>query len=160
MPSLISPLTTSSVIYCADCHASDTGPGAGGTGPRGPHGSTYPHILERNYTTLDNTPESPTAYALCYKCHSETVLMDPTKTAFKTHMTHVRTNSIPCSACHDSHGVSVLQGNTVNNAHLVDFDVSIVSQNTFGLLQYTNQGPRAGTCSVSCHGVNHNNQGY
>jgi predicted CXXCH cytochrome family protein len=160
VPSLLSPLTTSSVIYCADCHASDSSPGAGGSGPRGPHGSTYPHILERNYTTLDNTVESPTAYAVCYKCHSRAVLMDPLQSAFKSHASHVQTNAIPCSACHDSHGVSVLQGNTVNNSHLVNFDVSVVNQNSMGLRQYVSTGPRAGNCSVACHGTDHNAKAY
>ena len=36
-------------IFCTDCHASDDNREFGGTGPNGPHGSIYPHILERNY---------------------------------------------------------------------------------------------------------------
>ena len=47
VPSLISPWTEASIIYCTDCHASDTGAGAGGSGPAGPHGSTWRFLLER-----------------------------------------------------------------------------------------------------------------
>ena len=36
-------------IFCTDCHDSDDNREFGGTGPNGPHGSIYPHILERNY---------------------------------------------------------------------------------------------------------------
>lgn len=32
---------------CLECHASDDSREFGGTGPTGPHGSIYPHILER-----------------------------------------------------------------------------------------------------------------
>ena len=46
VPSLISPYTTSSLIYCTDCHASD-----GSSSPVGPHGSIYPHILKYQYET-------------------------------------------------------------------------------------------------------------
>jgi predicted CXXCH cytochrome family protein len=155
VPSLIAPLTVASVVYCTDCHASDSGPGAGGTGPRGPHGSTYRHILERNLATADFTPESPAAYALCYKCHDRDVLMDPLRSAFPSHQKHVQNGTIPCTACHASHGVSNLQGNGVNNAHLVDFDVSIVGTNSLGQRQYTSSGPRAGNCSTACHGQDH-----
>jgi predicted CXXCH cytochrome family protein len=160
VPSLVPPLTTASIVYCGDCHASDTGPGAGGTSPRGPHGSIYAHLLERNYSTLDDTPESPAAYALCYKCHDRTKLLDPAQSAFGRHATHVQADAAPCSACHASHGVSALQGNLVNNAHLVDFDVSIVSPNSLGVRQYTSTGPRTGTCSLSCHGVDHQASAY
>lgn len=160
VPSLIPPLTTSSVIYCSDCHGSDRGPGAGGSGPAGPHGSSFRHLLERNLATADMTPESPVAYALCYKCHDRMALLDEQRSAFKEHERHVRRLNTPCTACHDAHGVSAMQGNLVNNAHLVNFDVSIVRPNAKGVLGYTSQGPRAGECSLACHGKDHDGQGY
>ncbi len=56
VPSLLSPWTTSSRIKCTDCHNNNAGPystGTGttpsGTGVNGPHGSTYPLLLERQY---------------------------------------------------------------------------------------------------------------
>jgi len=66
VPSLISPLNESSIIYCTDCHASN---GAGSAS--GPHGSIYPHILKYNYETADYTQESYLAYELCYQCHEQ-----------------------------------------------------------------------------------------
>ena len=36
-------------ILCTDCHNSDDNREFGGTGPNGPHGSRWPHVLERRY---------------------------------------------------------------------------------------------------------------
>ncbi|UCF66106.1 MAG: cytochrome C, partial [Acidobacteriota bacterium] len=74
VPSLLSPYTESSIIYCSDCHNSDDGPGAGGTGPNGPHGSSHNHLLERRLDVGGNNPGNNYSemYALCFKCHSET----------------------------------------------------------------------------------------
>jgi predicted CXXCH cytochrome family protein len=160
VPSLINGLTLGSVIYCSDCHASDSSPAGGGTGPRGPHGSIYNHVLAANYSTADFSVEGPTTYALCYKCHDRNVLMNPAQSAFSKHQEHVQTWAIPCSACHDSHGVSTLQGNPVNNAHLVNFDVSIVDVNSKGIRQYTSLGHRTGTCSMKCHNSDHDARPY
>ncbi|HEY3448488.1 MAG TPA: cytochrome c3 family protein [Myxococcales bacterium] len=158
VPSLVAPLTTASQVYCTDCHASDSGLGNKGAGPRGPHGSVYPHLLERNLSTADRTVESPAAYALCYKCHDRTVLLSD-RSAFKPHARHLA-DGIPCTACHASHGVSSLQGNLQNNAHLIDFDISIARPTERGDLRYTSHGARAGSCSVSCHGATHREKGY
>ena len=159
VPGLIAPWTTASVMYCGDCHASESGPGAGGLGLAGPHGSSYPHILERNLSTADNTGESPAAYALCYKCHDRSALLS-TVSNFPKHVSHVATDSAPCSACHDWHGVSVLSGNPINNAHLINFDVSIVRPNLKGVLQYQTTGVGHGSCALSCHNVDHDNRPY
>jgi predicted CXXCH cytochrome family protein len=159
MPGLLPPYTTASQIYCSDCHASDQSPAAGGSGPAGPHGSTYPHILALNLTTFDNTPESPTSYALCYKCHDRTTLLS-SQSGFSLHQTHVQQDQAPCSACHDWHGVSTLQGNPINNAHLINFDVSIVQPTTSGTLLYTAQGVRHGTCTLTCHNHVHSPSSY
>ena len=60
VPSLISPTwTVNSVIYCTDCHNSDTGPGAGGSGANGPHGSAFSPLLERNLDVTDFQAEKP-----------------------------------------------------------------------------------------------------
>jgi predicted CXXCH cytochrome family protein len=159
VPSLIAPLTTQSVIYCSDCHASNTGPGAGGQGARGPHGSSYPHLLERAFSTADNTVEGPGAYALCYKCHDRTTLLSD-RSAFASHALHVQREHAPCSACHDWHGVSVVQGDRTHNAHLIDFDVSIVKPTARGRREYESLGLRTGRCSVACHGIEHDGVTY
>ena len=98
-------------------------------------------------------------YALCYKCHDRDVLLSD-GSLFKPHRKHVVDALTPCSACHDAHGVSALQGNPVNNAHLIDFDVSVVQPNAQGLRIYESAGPGAGSCSLSCHGREHERTGY
>jgi predicted CXXCH cytochrome family protein len=152
VPSLRPPLSVASRIRCSDCHASDDGAAAGGAGPRGPHGSIYRPLLERSYSTADMTVESPGSYALCYKCHDRDVLLS-TSSAFRPHRSHVVTYLAPCSACHSAHGVSATSGSSRNNAHLIDFDLSIVRPGASA--PYTSDGPRTGSCSLTCHGRLH-----
>ncbi|HET8542583.1 MAG TPA: cytochrome c3 family protein [Anaeromyxobacter sp.] len=152
IPGLVPPLGPTSRILCTDCHASDDGPGAGGTGPRGPHGSIHPFMLERAYETRDFTPESRAAYALCYKCHDRDVLLS-SASGFP-HQEHVAGQSTPCSACHDAHGVSREAGNERSNAHLVSFDLTIVRPNR-GQPRYDATGARTGSCTLTCHDVKH-----
>lgn len=159
VPSLLSPYHPGSLIYCTDCHASDDGAGAGGKGPRGPHGSIYAPLLERNYTTGSIGVESPLSYALCYKCHDRNVLLSD-RSAFRLHKTHVMNQQTPCSVCHTAHGVSATAGNPSQNAHLVDFDLNVVGPAKGGALQYQRRGVRTGSCSLSCHGANHDNLAY
>ncbi len=154
VPSLKAPLNATSLVYCTDCHASDTGPGAGGEGARGPHGSQYAPLLERQYLTGDLTAESAASYALCYKCHEREVLLSE-RSAFPSHRAHVVEQSTPCSACHAAHGVSRDAGNERNNAHLVSFDLAIVSRGESGPATYETLGAGHGTCALSCHGVTH-----
>ncbi len=158
VPSLRPPYSAASLIYCSDCHASDNGPGAGGAGARGPHGSVFPHLLERQYQTADFTPEGPAAYALCYKCHDRDVLLSA-RSGFPLHRSHVVDASAPCSACHDAHGVSSDAGNDRENAHLVSFDVSIVRPGPGGRSRYTSDGPSRGSCNLTCHGRAHDDLG-
>jgi len=158
VPSLLPPYSETSIIYCTDCHNSDTSTASGGPGPNGPHGSIYSPILERNYTTLDNTNESAFEYALCYKCHDrDSILADD---SFGEHDKHVRGEDAPCSACHDPHGVSATQGNSVNNSHLINFDINIVSPNSSGLLMFEDLGAFRGQCYLSCHGEDHDPEEY
>lgn len=169
VPSLIAPLTASSMIYCTDCHASNDTRASGGTGPRGPHGSIYRNLLERNYLTQDGTPESPDAYALCYKCHKrETVLS--TQSSFPLHPGHVSPGATatlasaiptPCSVCHNAHGVSSLVGSPANNAHLIDFDLNVVKALPGQAApRYDAIGARGGSCALVCHGKTHGSLSY
>ena len=144
VPSLYNGYTTSSVIYCTDCHASND---AGS--PAGPHGSSYPQILKYQYETADNTAESANNYALCYSCHQRSSIL--ADVSFKEHDVHVRGDDIPCNACHDPHGV---QGNTTNNTHLINFDLNIVSPNG-AFLRFVDTGDRSGYCQLNCHGKSH-----
>ncbi len=153
VPSLIAPLSESSIIYCTDCHASN-----GGSSPAGPHGSIYPQILKYRYETTDNTQESATNYELCYSCHSRTSILNDD--SFSEHDKHIRGENAPCSACHDSHGISSSQGNFTNNTHLINFDLSIVSPISMNVLKFDDLGSKAGRCSLKCHGKIHKNKSY
>jgi predicted CXXCH cytochrome family protein len=158
VPSLIAPLAENSTIDCSNCHSSDADSRLGGQGPDGPHGSIYSSLLIRNYQTQDRTPESPTAYALCYTCHDRSsILADET---FSEHRLHVVDNSAPCSACHDPHGISRTQGDSNSNSHLINFDSSIVRPNAAGELRFEDRGSRAGGCYLACHNSNHDGLSY
>jgi hypothetical protein len=156
VPSLISPMTVSSLITCADCHNNDQGLAAGGTGPRGPHGSSFRPILERQEQFTDYTTESPGAYALCYKCHSrDSILADQSFKGISTqpltagqdrgHRFHIVDLRAACSTCHDSHGVAA-------NAHLINFNTLYVTNSSLGFIDYKSTGFGSGTCTLSCHG--------
>ena len=151
VPSLITPWTTASLVYCSDCHNNNQGPGAGGAGPKGPHGSPYFPLLERPLTMTDYSAESSGVYALCYKCHSRpSILSDQ---SFPKHHLHVADQQTACTTCHHSHGV---QG----NAHLINFNTAYVTPSSSGQLQYISTGQRRGSCYLTCHGKNHNPESY
>ena len=155
VPSLLAPYTTSSVIYCTACHNSDTGPAAGGAGASGPHGSAYNHILERNLNVGDNNSGTNFAqmYALCFKCHNQTSILGDD--SFPAHRRHVDNDNTSCVVCHDAHGISATQGNVTNNAHLINFDTSIVLPNNDGILRFEDRGTFQGACYLRCHNKNH-----
>jgi predicted CXXCH cytochrome family protein len=158
VPSLIAPWTVSSILKCSDCHNNNAGPGAAGTGPNGPHGSTFRPLLERQYVTTDRTAYAVGNYAMCFKCHSSTsILSDNT---FREHNKHI-TGSVrsPCSVCHDAHGAAS-PGTTTNNMSLINFDTSVVTPSSSGVLRFETQGAFRGRCYLSCHGVNHNPYSY
>jgi predicted CXXCH cytochrome family protein len=159
VPTLLTPWTTASTMKCTDCHNNNAGPGAGGIGPKGPHGSSNPVLLERKYITLDRTTESASVYALCYKCHDRTKLTT-SGSAFVRHGQHIVDLSTPCNACHDPHGISSTQGNSTNNSKLINFDTTIVKPSSSGQLKFTSTGTNHGSCYLTCHGENHNPYTY
>ncbi|GAB4321318.1 MAG: cytochrome c3 family protein [Candidatus Sumerlaeia bacterium] len=157
VPSLIAGLTPASMIYCTDCHGNDGGGPLSGL--NGPHGSNYEFMLKDQYQTGSSVSESPTAYALCYRCHSRTSILG--NQSFDEHRRHIVNKRTPCSVCHDAHGIDFGQGNAVNNAHLVNFDVSVVQPDPrTGRLEYISTGPRSGQCYLRCHGENHSPERY
>lgn len=154
VPSLRTGYTINSIIYCTDCHGSETSKKVGGTGPNGPHGSTYKNMLIARYDTADNTGYSTAAYALCFKCHDDTKIYSETG-PFRYHKKHLEKRT-PCSACHDAHGVAS-PGTTVKNAALINFDTSIVKPaDGTGKLEFNQTSPGHGKCFLKCHGENHN----
>jgi ribosomal protein L40E len=148
VPSLLPPYTTSSLIYCTDCHNNDDKSGA-----QGPHGSVYEYLLESNYSTLDLTEEDSSNYGLCYKCHDRNSIINDE--SFSEHNSHIVDEKTPCSACHDPHGISVTQGNETNNSNLINFDLTIVSPDSQGSLYFEDDGLFTGSCALICHGSEH-----
>jgi predicted CXXCH cytochrome family protein len=146
VPSLLPPYTTGSLIYCTDCHNNDQGPGAGGSGPRGPHGSAYPALLERQLITIDGSTENPTSYALCYKCHDrDRILSDLTF----SHRKHVVDGRAACTTCHDPHGVA-------GNPRLINFNTLYVKPSgSKGTVEYNAFVAKDQACTLTCHGVAH-----
>jgi predicted CXXCH cytochrome family protein len=153
-------------ILCTDCHNSDDNREFGGTGPNGPHGSTYPHILERRYdmsqaplpgqpiTNLNLPPNLSTTgnYALCAKCHDLNNVMN--NLSFKEHGRHIG-EGFSCSVCHSAHGVGS-ESATVSGERMVNFDLNVVAPNGKGPITYRRA---TSSCSLTCHGHAHNAPG-
>lgn len=163
VPSLIAPLTPVSVIKCSDCHNNDDT-----SGPRGPHGSNYRSLLERQYVTLDPNPESADSYALCYKCHDRNSILS--NESFPLHSAHIggggfvggvpgatagggQNQNAPCNVCHDPHGVRAVGRHS--GEKLMNFDIDAVEPNQAGQLYFESRGYRSGSCSLRCHGKEH-----
>ena len=148
VPSLLAPWTTASTVKCSDCHNNNAGPGAGGTGPNGPHGSINPILMERPYATTG----TPTAGDICYKCHSQSVV---TSEAPHNRSEHLRYG---CKACHDPHGISATQGNTTNNSRLIN--LSTTDNTPVGTPPKLYIDTVARKCYLSCHGEGHSGRSY
>ena len=168
IPSTLDPtLSPTQIIACTSCHADD----AGGSG--GPHGSSYPPILKERYETADNTPESYDNYALCYRCHERSSILSDASFRRKTlrttasgggHSGHLSAG-VPCSACHDPHGVSdfavVGAGGTGSHTHLINFDVRVVLPLPGAPFPvFHDNATSSGSCALVCHGVVHDNLAY
>lgn len=163
-------LSPGSYLYCSDCHSSDQGRASGGAEAAGPHGSNWPHLLERRY---ELEPPPPVAggsgsgvifsdglngtAALCYKCHDTTnsILQN---SSFREHRTHIVEQRTGCGTCHASHGVA--GGTATNNYALIDFDSAIVRASSSGALRFERTGAFHGRCYLTCHNVNHNPYSY
>lgn len=151
VPSLISPLTTASLMTCSSCHNNDAESPNLSRNPKGPHGSMYAPILERNLSFADNQPESINTYALCYKCHDRNSILSDE--SFPKHREHILEIKAPCSACHDPHGVK-------NNSHLINFDRNIVDPDSSGRLMFEDSGRFSGRCYLTCHKEEHSPEKY
>jgi hypothetical protein len=147
-----------SILYCTECHNNDEWTPTG-TKPRGPHGSRYLPILEREYQPNDPSSESFQTYALCYKCHNRDFLINDRARTF-LHREHVVGERAPCAACHDAHG-------SRQNIRLINFMLrdrtgkTVVSPSrSQGRLEYVSLGPGRGQCYLLCHGKNHEPETY
>jgi predicted CXXCH cytochrome family protein len=150
-------------ILCTDCHNSDDNREFGGSGANGPHGSKYPHILERRYDmSLASTPGQPIMnlnfppdlsatgnYALCAKCHDLTQIMR--NTSFNQHARHIN-DGFSCSVCHTAHGMGA-EVASVSGIRMVNFDLNVVAPSSKTPVSYSKG---TNSCSLTCHGHAHN----
>jgi len=163
----MSARSTGPRIFCSDCHNSDDNREFGGNGPNGPHGSSFSHILERNYQfSQAATPGGPVSntfpnpdlsmngpYAMCAKCHDLNQVLS--NTSWALHGSHIAQDGFSCSVCHTAHGIGA-NSPTVTGERLVNFDVNVVASNGGQPIGY-NRG--TGTCALTCHQVVHNSDG-
>jgi hypothetical protein len=164
---MASPRLVGSQLFCTDCHNSDDNREFGGTGPNGPHGSKWTHLLERRYefsqapapgqlvTNLypnpDTSVEGP--YALCGKCHNLTQIL--ANTTFTQHSLHISQYGFSCSVCHTAHGMGA-NSPTFTGERLVNFDGNVVGQNGATPIAYNHA---TNTCTLMCHNTAHNPNG-
>ena len=154
-----------SQIFCTDCHNSDDNREFGRTGPNGPHGSKWWHILERDYEdsqapggpgallTINLNPQPDLSvngpYGLCAKCHNLNVVMQTVSWAY--HKNHVSTDGFSCSTCHTAHGMGATSANPTGE-RMVDFDLNVVGKNGAFAISYD---PGSNTCVLQCHNTAH-----
>jgi hypothetical protein len=173
-------------IFCSDCHNSDDNRESGGLGPNGPHGSIYPHILERRYEfskvapgsnfpingpgspilnpfvnpSLDGGSTTPGPYALCAKCHDLTNLLQDT--SFKPGATgkggHFTHISEQGVSCSVCHTAHGMGSLSANitGERMVNYDLNVVAPNATSPISYNHT---ANTCVLACHGYYHNPDG-
>jgi predicted CXXCH cytochrome family protein len=161
-------------ILCTDCHNSDDNREFGGSGPNGPHGSIYPHILERRYEMsqvatgtaggpgsliqnlfLNPSPDPSCAakscaspYALCAKCHDLKNLI--ANSSFSEHGRHIK-DGFSCSVCHTAHGVGAQTG-SLSGERLVNFDLNVVGSYKGNPIAYNRSN---NSCTLVCHNYPH-----
>jgi predicted CXXCH cytochrome family protein len=154
-------------IFCTDCHNSDDNREFGGTGPNGPHGSKWMHILERRYelseatapgqliTNLFPNPDLSVngPYAMCGKCH-DLANQIVRNTSWSQHGLHINAG-LSCSTCHTPHGTGG-GSPSVSGQRLVNFDVNVVAPNGGLPISYNRA---ANTCVLACHQTAHNANG-
>jgi hypothetical protein len=156
-------------IFCTDCHNSDDNRESGGAGPNGPHGSSWTHILERQYTIstaaspgtkitnpIVNPDLSSTGpYALCAKCHDLSQVVSNNST-FAQHGLHIVEQGVSCSVCHTAHGMGGQNAN-ISGQRLINFDVNVVAQNGSTPITYVRGA--TSSCTLTCHEHQHNASG-
>jgi hypothetical protein len=134
--------TSSPRLTCTDCHGNDDA-----SGPRGPHGSVYPHILKAKVST-STTELGGGQNDLCVICHDPSTynvadssfspFNKPVGYASRVYHRHFLAWKAYCLECHEEHGN--------DTPHMIR-------------ASGYSHGPSGGTwadfsmCSVSCHGA-------
>jgi predicted CXXCH cytochrome family protein len=121
-----------------------------------PHGATgYARNLRSLYDVNEYVtyPASPDPYTFCWSCHDVGKIVND-ETLFGKHKDHIQSKSSPCSACHyGPHGVPY--------GKLVNFNPAFVMPSGVNPSPvYTDLGPQHGSCTLSCHGKDHQNTTY
>jgi predicted CXXCH cytochrome family protein len=132
-----------SILTCTSCHGTDD--------PivKGPHGSTYQHLLKKQSGTTSKDD-------ICFSCHSYDAYGNAASTPDLQaasrfnggvgHVFHVGSQNLPCSSCHQTHGSTR--------------SPFLMTRNRFpGITTYT-QTPTGGTCTSSCHTAQTYTVGY
>ena len=181
--------TTASTIRCVNCHGdpgkynATTPPAAGSD--LAPHASQYRGILIQNYRdrVLKTSGDgyAATDFALCYVCHAEEPFTndDSALTNFPYHALHVadlsggaggmnidtagagQGNAV-CAECHFRiHSTALRTGTQGAYTRLVNFAPNVTASRTRGVLTFTpHSGTTAGSCTLTCHGEDHNPETY
>lgn len=159
VPSLMPGWTTASTMTCSSCHSNETSASGLATESHAVHGSNFQPLLSARYETADFTSESANAYALCYRCHDRSNILDDR--SFPLHRKHIVDLRAPCAACHDAHGIASSQGNPSGNSNLINFATNIAfADPVSGRLEFRDTGMFSGECFLSCHGVAHSPMRY
>ena len=114
-------------------------------------------------------------YQLCFSCHStvpfqQEAATKPVSTNFRFHNKHVLGEKVPCAECHyRSHSTAVkvtpeqpFADATVSlsNAGLVAFAPDVEPYGSSGILEFTKTGVSSGSCTLNCHGEQHDGWDY
>lgn len=128
---------------CSQCH--------------NPHGEIgFGRLLRNHYETADYVTytASPNPYDACWSCHNSVSILNDS-TYFNRHNSHIINDQAPCTACHYSpHGVPA--------SDLVRFNPRFVTKSIIANSgpTYTDGGNHTGSCTLSCHGYDHNNSAF
>ena len=122
-----------------------------------PHGDNgFGKLLRNVYNTSAYVtyPAGPDPYTACWSCHNSNAIVNDTVN-FPRHNSHIVTHQAPCTACHYSpHGAPTTE--------LVRFNPAFVTPSVAANAgpSFLDTGNHTGSCTLSCHGADHNNVIY
>jgi predicted CXXCH cytochrome family protein len=180
--------TTGSTVRCVNCHGDpqklNVASPPGADAALAPHASQYRGILIQNYRSRDlkssNESYAAADSALCLVCHAELPFRSESSTGtnFQFHQKHLSDiagegnggtdidtpgagagNAI-CAECHYRiHGTALAyQPGDRSNARLVNFAPNV--EPFRGVLEWTSTGTGGGSCTLTCHGKEHDPKTY
>jgi hypothetical protein len=186
-PGKLWTFTTASTVRCVNCHATSALDNPAADAQMDTHASVNRGILLRNYRdrTLKTAGAvyAPADFALCYLCHAEGPMVSTggstrTDTYFRWHGRHVAAiggngsggtdidvagagqGNAVCAECHFRlHGSSFPVNGQTPASRLVNFAPNVLPYN--GNLQFVVRTPTTlGSCTLTCHGKEHNALSY